>query len=250
MSGSLPEMEGGWDELFDESYLATYLPFLDDERTRAEALGAVALAGLAPGSEVLDAPCGFARHALVLAEAGYRITGADRSPVQLAEAERRRGEAEWPRLVRADYRELPFPDASFDAVLCLFTALGYLDRAGDVGVLGEFRRVLRPGGALVVETMHRDRLARILTERRWDHLPDGGLYLEEDEFDQVAGIVRMTHLIIAADGAPHRAPGRGPRLHADRVGGDGPRSRLRRGRRIRRPRPRAGLDRSAPLAAR
>jgi hypothetical protein len=27
-------MEGGWDELFDESYLATYVPFLDEERTR------------------------------------------------------------------------------------------------------------------------------------------------------------------------------------------------------------------------
>jgi len=193
-------MEGGWDELFDESYLASYLPFLDDERTRAEAEGAALLAGLEQGADVLDVPCGFARHALVLAEAGYRVTGVDRSPVQLAEAERRRGDADWPRLVRADYRELPFPDASFDGVLCLFTALGYLDRAGDIGVLGEFRRVLRPGGALVVETMHRDRLARILRERRWDHLPDGGLYLEEDEFDQIAGTVRMTHLIVAADG--------------------------------------------------
>jgi ubiquinone/menaquinone biosynthesis C-methylase UbiE len=193
-------MEGGWDELFDESYLATYVPFLDEERTRAEALGAVALAGLAPGAEVLDVPCGFARHALVLTEAGYRVTGADRSPVQLAEAERRRGGADWPRLVRADYRELPFPDASSDAVLCLFTALGYLDRAGDVGVLGEFRRVLRPGGALVVETMHRDRLAHVFRPRHWDHLPEGGLFLHEHEFDQVAGVSRSTHLIIDADG--------------------------------------------------
>ena len=193
-------MEGGWDELFDESYLAMFVPFLDEERTRAEALGAVALAGLEPRAEVLDAPCGFGRHALVLAEAGYRVTGADRSAVQLAEAERRRGDAEWPKLVRADYRELPFPTASFDAVLCLFTALGYLDRAGDVGVLGEFRRVLRPGGSLVVETMHRDRLAHIFRPRHWDRLPDGGLFLQEREFDQVAGTSRATHLMIDADG--------------------------------------------------
>ena len=203
-------MEGGWDELFDESYLATYVPFLDDERTRAEALGAVALAGLEPGAEVLDAPCGFGRHALVLAEAGYRVTGVDRSPVQLAEAERRRADAEWPRLLRADYRELPFPDASFDAALCLFSALGYLDRAGDVGVLSEFRRVLRPGGALVVETMHRDRLARIYRERLWDHLPDGGLYLQEHDFDQVTGTIKMTHLIVGADG---RRTERGVAMH-------------------------------------
>lgn len=37
-----------------------------------------------------------------------------------------------------DYRDLPFADASFDAVLCLFTSLGYLERDGDVGVLVEF----------------------------------------------------------------------------------------------------------------
>ena len=68
------------------------------------------------------------RHALVLAEAGYRVTGLDRSEVQLAEAERRRGDVDWPKLVRGDYRELPFADESFDAVLNLFTSLGYLER--------------------------------------------------------------------------------------------------------------------------
>ena len=160
MSGSLPEM-GDWDAVFDETYLRTYLPFFDEERTREEALGAVALAGVEPGAEILDCPVGFGRHALVLTEVGYRVTGLDRSETQLAEAERRRGDAEWPRLVRGDYRELPFEDASFDAVLNLFTSLGYLERDEDVGVLREFRRVLRPGGALVVETMHRDRLARV-----------------------------------------------------------------------------------------
>ena len=63
-------------------------------------------------------------------------------------AESRRGHAEWPRLVRGDYRELPFEDASFDTVFNLFSSLGYLERDKDVGVLREFRRVLRPGGAL------------------------------------------------------------------------------------------------------
>ena len=91
------------------------------------------------------APCGFGRHAIPLAEAGYLVTGLDRSQTQLAEAERRRGEAEWPRLVRGDYRQLPFEDASFDAVLTLFSSLGYLERDEDVGVLRELRRVLRPG---------------------------------------------------------------------------------------------------------
>ena len=44
---------GEWDAVFDETYLLTYLPFLTDERTREEAIGAVALAGVDPGE---DAP--------------------------------------------------------------------------------------------------------------------------------------------------------------------------------------------------
>jgi ubiquinone/menaquinone biosynthesis C-methylase UbiE len=199
MSGSLPEM-GDWDAVFDESYLRTYLPFLDDERTRREALGAVALAGVEPDAEILDCPVGFARHALVLTEAGYRVTGLDRSEVQLAEGRSRRGNAEWPRLLQGDYRELPFPDRSFDAVLNLFTSLGYLDRDEDVRVLREFHRVLRPDGALVVETMHRDRLARIFVGRSWDKLPDGSLFLQEREADWAAGTVTTVHLVVAPDG--------------------------------------------------
>jgi ubiquinone/menaquinone biosynthesis C-methylase UbiE len=199
MSGSLPEM-GDWDAVFDETYLLTYLPFLSEERTREEALGAVALAGVEPGAEILDCPVGFGRHAIVLTDAGYRVTGLERSETQLAEAERRRGDAEWPKFVRGDYRELPFENESFDAVLNLFTSLGLLERDEDVGVLREFRRVLRPGGALVVETMHRDRLARVFVARTWDPLPDGSLFLQERDVDWVEGTTSTLHLIVTPDG--------------------------------------------------
>jgi ubiquinone/menaquinone biosynthesis C-methylase UbiE len=199
MSGSLPEM-GDWDALFDETYLRSYLPSLDEARNREEALGAASVAGVDPGAEILDCPVGFARHALVLTEAGYRVTGLDRSKTQLDEAERRRGDAEWPKLVRGDYRDLPFEDASFDAVLNLFTSLGYLEPDEDVGVLREFRRVLRPGGTLVVETMHRDRLTRSFNTRSWDRLPDDALFLQEHEPDWVVGTVSTLHLIVTPEG--------------------------------------------------
>jgi len=188
-----------WDDVFDESYFRFYGPMLDDDRARSEAEGAIRLAGVDGGAEVLDCPCGFARHTKVLAELGYRITGVDRSEAQLAEASRRIGTSEWPRLIRADYRELPFADATFDAALNLFTSLGYLDRAGDVRVLRELRRVLRPGARLVVETMHRDRLARIYTPRTWDPLPDGSDFLQERIFDQVAGTVATTYRILGGE---------------------------------------------------
>ena len=42
---------------------------------------------------------------------------------------------------------LPFPDASFDAALNLFTSLGYLGDEQDTLALREIGRVLRPGAA-------------------------------------------------------------------------------------------------------
>ena len=199
MNASLPEM-GDWDAVFDETYLRSYVPILTDERTREEALGAVGLAELKQGAEILDCPCGYARHSLVLTEAGYRVTGLDRSETLLAEAERRRGDADWPHLVRGDYRQLPFEDRGFDAVLNLFSALGYLERDEDVGVLREFRRVLRPGGPLIVETAHRDWMARTSAPRNWHRLDDGSILLHEHEFDWVAGTNSVVHTIVALDG--------------------------------------------------
>jgi ubiquinone/menaquinone biosynthesis C-methylase UbiE len=199
MGGSLPEM-GDWDSVFDETYLQTYVPFVNEERTRAEAHGAVSLAEVEAGAEILDCPTGFGRHALVLAEAGYHVTGLDRSETLLAEAEKRRGDAAWPRFVRGDYRELPFEDASFDVVLNLFSSLGYLGREGDVDVLREFRRVLRPGSALIVETAHRDGFARFaqpIARRTWERLPDGSLYLEERSPDWAAGTIDTYRLVVS-----------------------------------------------------
>lgn len=196
----LPAMEGGWDELFDESYGRLYAHVFDEEGARREAEAAAELAKAPQGGEILDCPCGFGRHSLALTELGYRVTGVDRSAVQLAEAERRRGRGDRPRLVRADYRELPFPGGSFDAVLCLFTSLGYLPRDGDVRVLSEFRRVLRAGGTLLVETMHRDRLARVFRPRDWDHDGDGGLIVRERDFDMAAGTVWNRQVHVPAEG--------------------------------------------------
>jgi ubiquinone/menaquinone biosynthesis C-methylase UbiE len=190
-----------WDRLFDELYLRTYAKLERGGDPEAEALGFARLAGLKPAAEVLDCPCGYGRHSIPLARAGYHVVGADRSPVLLEEARRRAGEGEWPRWVEADHRELPFADASFDCVMNLFSSLGYRGEEGDRKTLSELRRVLRPGGALVVETMHRDRLARIFQPDQWDELPDGGFLLEKRRFDQITGEIEDEFIVIGPDGS-------------------------------------------------
>jgi SAM-dependent methyltransferase len=189
-----------WETLFGEVYVRTYARLDDGAASEEEALQAVRLAGCAAGADVLDCPCGYGRHALPLARAGYRVVGVDSSEAMLAEAERRAGGAAGLRVVRADYRQLPLPDESFDAALNLFTSLGYWGEKGDRLALAELRRVLRPGGALVVDTANRDRIVSGFRARDWDQFPGGEAILEERRFDPVEGVVEARHTLVEPDG--------------------------------------------------
>jgi ubiquinone/menaquinone biosynthesis C-methylase UbiE len=189
-----------WDDFFGEFYLRAYASEEADAAAETQVLAAARLAGCPEGGEVLDVPCGYGRHSVPLAAAGYRVTGVDRSEVLLAEARRRAGHGRWPKLARADYRELPFPDASFDAALNLFSSLGYLGDAEDTRALAEIGRVLRPGGRLVIETMHRDWLVSAYSERSWHAVGEGRLLLEQSVFDPVAGATQMTQTVVHGSG--------------------------------------------------
>jgi ubiquinone/menaquinone biosynthesis C-methylase UbiE len=190
-----------WDAIFDELYLKTYAKLQADESGDEEIEALLATLGLEPPADVLDSAAGYGRHALALARRRFSVTAHDRSPVLLAEAERRSGELEL-AFVQGDYRELPFDDRSYDLVLNLFTAIGYWGDEGDLQAFREFRRVLRPGGRAVIETMQRDRLARIFTDKGWDDLGEGDLLLQEREFDQVEGLTHDTFSYLPHGGEP------------------------------------------------
>jgi ubiquinone/menaquinone biosynthesis C-methylase UbiE len=199
-------MESSWDKLFDELYLRTYAQVADPETGKQQAEGVVSLLGLRPGADLLDCPCGHGRHSTEFARLGLHVVGADRSEVLLAEASGRVGGAEWPQWVQADYRELPFADGSFDCVTNLYSSLGYWGDDGDRQAIREFRRVLRPGGRLVIETMHRDLLMAIYTPRSWQELPEGGLMIEERAIDYERGLSVTRHELVEPDGTRISAP--------------------------------------------
>ena len=180
-------------------------------------------------------PCGYGRHSIPLARAGYRVTGVDSSPTLLAEARRRAGDPA-PELVEADYRELPFAEHSFDAALNLFTSLGFHGDEEDVKALADIGRVLRPTGRLVIETMHRDLAVRGFREQDWRLLGEGRLLLEQRTFDAAAGIAQTTQTLIDKDGRARLAHVLGPRLHGDGARRHAGARRLRRRPLLRRPR--------------
>src|SRR3954452_20506893 len=188
-----------WDAFFSDFYLRAYAADEREGEAEAQALAAARLAACPEGGELLDVPCGFGRHSIPLARAGYRVTGVDRSGALLEEARRRAGGERWPKFVHADYRELPFRDESFDAAVNLFTSLGYLGDDEDQRVLAGIRRVLRPGARLVLETMTRDRLVVHFSDNDWRLMGEGRLLLEQRTFDPVQGVATTTQTLV--DGA-------------------------------------------------
>src|SRR5271170_5846057 len=99
-------------------------------------------AGLAPNSSVLDAGAGEGAYAHHFSSQQY--VGVDLGI----------GDASWDyrRLdVLADLSALPFPVATFDAILNIVT----LEHVREPGcVLGELARVLKPGGELLLIVPH------------------------------------------------------------------------------------------------
>jgi SAM-dependent methyltransferase len=182
------ELEPG--SFFDHPlYLRTVRAERTDATSTAEALAAARLVGCKPGALILDAGCGNGRHALPLARAGYRVVAFDRSALLLAAGRRSAGGARWPRFVRGCYASLPFGSRRFDAVLSLGTALGYLGDDGDQRALCEFRRVLVPGGRLVIETLHREELEARLADHEERALPGGATLRLDRSFDPARGIL-------------------------------------------------------------
>jgi demethylmenaquinone methyltransferase / 2-methoxy-6-polyprenyl-1,4-benzoquinol methylase len=105
-----------------------------DRRWRRRTIEAL---GLPAGARVLDVACGTGDLCLDLERAGHRPVGVDLSAGMLAAA--RTGAP----LVRGDAEALPFPRASFDALVCGFALRNFVSLDA---VLAECARVLRPGG--------------------------------------------------------------------------------------------------------
>src|SRR5262245_43113100 len=188
----------------DKQYARTVVAEKPEAASTAEAQGAVRLAGCLPGSAVLDAGCGTGRHAWPLAGAGYRVVGLDCARTLLAAAQTHPRAGPRPRFVHGSYAALPFEPDSFDAVLCLGTALGYLGAAADRAALGEFRRVLAPAGRLVIEILHRGEIGARLSECEDRPLPSGGVLRFTRKFDRVRGVMREAQRLEngSGDGSP------------------------------------------------
>ena len=115
---------------------------------------------LKPGATIWDLACGKGRHSLALNKKGYKVTGTDLSENSIKEASKNKnGSLEF--LVH-DMRSA-FRENEFDAVLNLFTSIGYFsDFEDNYRVFKNIAKALKPGGRLVVDFFNPEKVRKAL----------------------------------------------------------------------------------------
>jgi 2-polyprenyl-3-methyl-5-hydroxy-6-metoxy-1,4-benzoquinol methylase len=195
-------LEPNWFEtFFDEHWLVISSETHSQERSAAEVEFLIAELGLETGQRVLDLPCGHGRHSIELARRGLRVVGVDLNdaPLEMARAAARDVGVQLD-LRRIDMRAIEFRE-EFDAVINMWTSFGYFEReADDREVLDRAWKALRPGGALVIETVNLYGALRRFEARGWHELGAGRILLEERAFDPWTGRMHSSWTLVEPSG--------------------------------------------------
>lgn len=163
------------------------------------------LAAHCPPGPLLDLGCGSGRMLASLRRAGFApIVGLDCSPAMLALAQ-----AACPGipLIRADAaRGLPFADQSFSVIVSLHSSLIHVSDADAMArLVVDCRRVLKPGGRLIIEAPHPRSYPPDAPPGRWRQFSPGILCrrvepgLEELCIEDLGGLRTRVRLWEVAD---------------------------------------------------
>ena len=161
-----------WYRTYDGTAAETYHRHFVPAIAIPVSAGLLTVADLHPDERVLDVACGtgvIARRAAELVGPTGSVTGIDISPDMIDVAKATPGQTgahiEWHV---ADAGSLPLADAAYDVVLC---QLGLMFMEDRLAALAEMRRVLAPGGRLVLNTPgHIQPAFEVIEEAIVDHI--------------------------------------------------------------------------------
>ena len=105
---------------------------------------------LAPGDPVLDLGCGLGRNAHYLAAQAYDVSGVDLSEAAVTFCRQRFARFGLSGTFKqGSFDQIPFPDDSYSGIVCV-AALDHVPIEQARAAMEEMRRVLRPGGSILL----------------------------------------------------------------------------------------------------
>ena len=153
-----------------------------------------------PVDRVLEIACGTGTHAFHLEKPGREIVATDYSEGMLRRAHRKAAEkSSRVEFQLQDMTQLDISGAPFDAVICLFDAIGYVQTNEALAkVFSGVRKHLRPDGLFVFEFWHAAAMLRHydpVRVRRWKSDDATVLRISETSLDTANQLSRVTYSI-------------------------------------------------------
>jgi 2-polyprenyl-3-methyl-5-hydroxy-6-metoxy-1,4-benzoquinol methylase len=189
-----------------EKYADYYDLFYQNKNTEEECdfiIEAFRRFGAGETHTILDVGCGTGRHATALAQKGYAVQGLDASETMLLYATKHAEEKKVKLSVhKGDMRSFSLPE-TFDAIISLFAAAGYLTDNDDIlKTFSNINRHLKIGGMFVFDVWNGLAVLSICPETRVNTFDVNGKLLlrtVRPELDTVHHLCRNHYCICLAD---------------------------------------------------
>jgi SAM-dependent methyltransferase len=163
------------------------------DKTQNEVEGLIVLLkkhGVPESGLILDLACGIGRVSIPLAKKGYNVTGIDISPPYIKKAIKyaeKEGVSDKTRFVVGDMRKVTkflseYTDR-FDAVVNMWTSMGYWDEETDLNILNQSLSLTKPTGIFIMHTANRDGIVKRFQARDLSTGENGLVILMERELD-------------------------------------------------------------------
>ena len=141
---------------YSSLWFQLFMPLQAEEGTRKDVAFLARQLPLPRYKQVLDLCCGYGRHALLLAERGYRVTGLDRDEAAIAEAQQRAAQAgQTITFLVGDMLQLREVPGEFDAVINMWQSFCYFDEQTNADLLRQIHDKLSPGGRFIIDMYNR-----------------------------------------------------------------------------------------------
>lgn len=186
---------------YSEEYISEYAFYPDaDARDQREALFIADALSLCREDLILDAGCGYGRHALQLAHFGYSIVAIDACRPLLAHL---KGSASKLGIKIATACEDMLSFSHFDtytAAYCMFSTLAAFNDMEVSEVIRRLARSLKAGGRILLDFDNHSSIIRNFSTESWRQLPCRDFVLNTRSYDVKTGTVTGKRIRIGKDG--------------------------------------------------
>ncbi len=184
------------EDYFDEFYLKYFLENQNEEFTVKQTEFIAQF--FDKNGLILDAGCGIGRHSLKLGEMGFRLIGADSSPLYIKIAKQKSLEKNLSNVdfLVKDLRKLIYKE-KFSGIISLWSSFGYFSDEVNFQILKNFYAALKSGGRLIIDIENRDYILKYFIRETFRE-KDKVFILERRRFHPLTSVV-VTHRYVIGE---------------------------------------------------